>query len=1807
MQLRVSTGSAQASAKNSGLRSVDFNSGSANFTAFRGPRLDLELSVLVVSGDEETRSGVAWVLKLFGCKHVLEATTAQGAVALIEHMPNGEVLGLVFCDLPLTKDILSNISRVEGTQLIPILMICEKRFNRQEVSSLLGPGVVGYVAKPLRIQNIRGAVVKHILQGAAAEKEIDHEISSCDHADYERMESVGKGAYGEVFLVRRRRDGICFAMKEMSIQGLDIRREKQVLTELRLHTSFNCPFIVRTFSAWLKDHMAHLLMEYVESGPLSRVVSNCRRDEQDIPNESIISWCGQMLIGLMYLHQKEVLHRDLKLDNILGPDSLDRVRLSDFGISRALAGEEQPMSIVGTPMAMAPERIAKETGVLYGTQSDLWSLGVVLYELATLHPPFEARDGAGVANQLLTDISFRQPEPLPYARSEVLHRIVTGGLLQKQANARPTCSELCQEPSISAAIHSFLARHDLLDNPAVLEVINILPDTEDAAVRIDTSAVELSQMRSSDVSRYCTGSYLSLSPKAKKTSETMPNRTNTLSSTATSGTRAEQKLAEAKWRLDELSKELLVAKNECVRLRRPMEVAQQHLSLVAQFCGPDMLRWSLRFAEPGKEAQYLRAHAPQLTLRAALGVPLLIAACGGTASLSRKICGQSHSAIEWWEFSGVGDSWQMGHKLLGIFFGSIVAATLAMMLLLLCGAMSSRNDKHSMLVLRELTAAGLLSIAAVFPIFSDGVLELQAAELCLDTRSLDLTLAILALVLGPRVLHLRWFILMWIHAAVFVSYAVTQFSVDSTGLADHERGGLLLTLLAALCIGVASERRMAERGERLRFLISSSSENIGTLQTCLSGPLAESISPTYRSPRSPFSPKTRRRAGYTKDLNGIVGSSTRDLSTRDLKLARSTSSLMGLAQKLRRATSADTTASEDMFCDFEDATDAFAASASLLNIRKKGEKEQWLLDATSVRILQEKVLGCGGFGVVMQGELFGAPVAVKMPKNADGQFNISDLSNELRVLRHVWHPNIVKFFGSCIDPGSGGIVVVLELLKGAQLDHFVCDPETSPNTVTRRLILLDICRALCYMHAQKPCIVHGDLKGSNILVESWLARPRTKLLDFGLSRLLTRRANPLGGTVNWMAPEIIRGCSGASDGSADVFSFGRLAFMVVTGSMPLRDVSCDEIINDAMNLIITPLTWPSEEMALVPECRELTGRCLRLSALMRPSMEEALSDVRGWLIVGWRSEAEKNNLVTEHVAMSCSSTLESTVPGDCDCHAGFRTSLKNISKEWGSSGSSLGSMLNYVMGRGTSTDSTKQCIEEIMVIAQACNRLIDPRRLDLMPGRILGVNIFGYVVPGQMDGCMVAVRQTKGRVVSDRFSQSQELRQNLKSLMVVKHPCIAALHGLCMHESSVISAVFEWVEGVPLEIFVCSANVGMGRVLAGTRHRLLLDIASALWYLHEQQPPIAHGRLKGSNIIVESRLAGPRAKLLDFGLSGLLSRMASHQRKDSQQVLPSDGRWRFSANLYKAMRNLSARWSMRNLSTRRRKELVWSAPEALRERHAAYTTSADVFVFGRLSYLVVTGREPFASMDVLSLARAARRSEVVQLEWPDSWPELDGDAPHPTLVSKCRPLCERCCIPNPLLRPSMDGVFHGVKQWIPEEQDYDDALEEEIPSADVVAEPRACEADHRPTSLQSLLNTRGSTRTSGVKYPSNLQSVPEGDMSDEDYGSGEKKNLHYESRDSGSSGNASERVTAYMRLLTLKQSLRPRCPYGHNMSRSDSRKSLDCLCNFCNRQLAPEGTWWSCDECSIETCGLCASLPKPSPPGPVGPLFLHRL
>lgn len=275
-------------------------------------------------------------------------------------------------------------------------------------------------------------------------------------------------------------------------------------------------------------------------------------------------------------------------------------------------------------------------------------------------------------------------------------------------------------------------------------------------------------------------------------------------------------------------------------------------------------------------------------------------------------------------------------------------------------------------------------------------------------------------------------------------------------------------------------------------------------------------------------------------------------------------------------------------------------------INNLGTAEGWMIDEEVLKIDTKRALGSGGFGQVFSGKFHESDVAIKVSLAAEPEQRLRALVQEFRHLRSLAHPNIVTFYGACLLPESGDLVLVLEdLSSGANLVQVLARanaPSSSIDSEFRRRIILGICSALVYLH---PGLVHGDLKPNNVMVSP---AGNAKLIDFGLSRLAKPRAKSGGGTTMWMAPERLLKLNSASASPAtDIFSFGRVMFCVVTGLAPQFSKRKDDLVKLANEGKVPPHDWPTgSHCDLQALCRSICDQCISFNPDARPTASEIL-------------------------------------------------------------------------------------------------------------------------------------------------------------------------------------------------------------------------------------------------------------------------------------------------------------------------------------------------------------------------------------------------------------------------------------------------------------------------------------------------------------------------------------------------------------------------------------------------------------------------
>jgi serine/threonine protein kinase len=250
---------------------------------------------------------------------------------------------------------------------------------------------------------------------------------------YEILGPLGFGATSRVDKARDKIIGRTVAIKTLVHSFGAAPQQKQFLREAQIVGQLSHPAIVSLFDVGIEDTgIAYLVMEYINGRTLQQVLS-----ESPTPWPRACSWAADLATALGRAHQAGIIHGDVKPANIMVTED-GTVKLSDFGIARFATQVSNSGRIMGTPAYLAPEQILGEP---HSSRSDLFSLGIVLYQMLTGVPPFDGSSVAAVCAQILSTMpvapSKRNPS-LPHG----LDHIVMRCLAKRPEDRYPSCDAL---------------------------------------------------------------------------------------------------------------------------------------------------------------------------------------------------------------------------------------------------------------------------------------------------------------------------------------------------------------------------------------------------------------------------------------------------------------------------------------------------------------------------------------------------------------------------------------------------------------------------------------------------------------------------------------------------------------------------------------------------------------------------------------------------------------------------------------------------------------------------------------------------------------------------------------------------------------------------------------------------------------------------------------------------------------------------------------------------------------------------------------------------------------------------------------------------------------------------------------------------------------------------------------------------------------------------------------------------------------------------------------------------------------------
>ena len=255
---------------------------------------------------------------------------------------------------------------------------------------------------------------------------------------YEILEIIGTGANSRVARAHDPMIGRLVAIKLLSPELAQGDARQRFLQEARVVGQLSHPSIITLHDMGIEESTStpYLVMEFLNGKPLDRIL-----EKGSVPLPRACAWVAEVATALAAAHRKGVIHGDIKPANILIAED-GRVKLMDFGMARLASRESSGSSLSGTPAYWCPEQIM---GKPQDARSDLFSLGVVLYEMVTGRRPFDADSLQGICNRVLSSVPLPPSQAnssLPVAFDQLVARCLAKDPTARYAAADTLATDL---------------------------------------------------------------------------------------------------------------------------------------------------------------------------------------------------------------------------------------------------------------------------------------------------------------------------------------------------------------------------------------------------------------------------------------------------------------------------------------------------------------------------------------------------------------------------------------------------------------------------------------------------------------------------------------------------------------------------------------------------------------------------------------------------------------------------------------------------------------------------------------------------------------------------------------------------------------------------------------------------------------------------------------------------------------------------------------------------------------------------------------------------------------------------------------------------------------------------------------------------------------------------------------------------------------------------------------------------------------------------------------------------------------------
>lgn len=269
------------------------------------------------------------------------------------------------------------------------------------------------------------------------------------HSDGKR---IGSGAYSTVYKGYNVGTGELVAIKVVDLYHLTSREphkkenlKTRLKIEIKIAQSTDHPNLVKMFDVFEEEERVYLIFEFCGGGDLSKFLQK----RGVLPETEAREYLQQIVSGMEYLMMNDIIHRDLKPQNILMKKTVNSsfcpyiLKIADFGFAKQTDPDVLSATVCGSPLYMAPELLKM---CPYSTKADLWSLGVILYEMVTGNQPIQAKSTIELVANMQTH-KIRIPSYLGWKCKSLLM-----GLLRKREDGRMCIKDVTQHPFLKSPI-----------------------------------------------------------------------------------------------------------------------------------------------------------------------------------------------------------------------------------------------------------------------------------------------------------------------------------------------------------------------------------------------------------------------------------------------------------------------------------------------------------------------------------------------------------------------------------------------------------------------------------------------------------------------------------------------------------------------------------------------------------------------------------------------------------------------------------------------------------------------------------------------------------------------------------------------------------------------------------------------------------------------------------------------------------------------------------------------------------------------------------------------------------------------------------------------------------------------------------------------------------------------------------------------------------------------------------------------------------------------------------------------------------